>query len=888
MKNAVFVSKDQSKNQTFESSRFFQILQNFERTFTVLDEKRFGRIIKIENCSLRLKRSIKKPNFWKFSFFSNSSELWPNIHRAWRKIFRQGYQNWKMQSSSRKINRKIKLLKVLVSFKFFGILNERLPCLTKNVSAGLSKLKIAVFVSKDQSKNKTFETSLFFNFFRTLTVPLPCLAKNFSAGISKLKNAVFVSRDQSKNQTSESSLFFFNFFRTSNEQLPCLTKNVSAGLSKLKIAVFVSKDQSKNQTFESSRFFQILQNFKRTFTVLGEKLFGRDIKIEKCSLRLKRSIEKSNFWKFSFLSNSSEFWTNVYRAWRKTFRQDYQNWKLQSSSQKINQKIKLLKLLFFSISSELWPYLYRAWQKTFRQGYQNWKMQSSSQEINQKTKLLKVLFFFSISSELRTNNYRARRKTFRQGYQNWKMQFSSQKINQKIKLLKVLFFSNSSQLWTNNCRAWRKSFRRGYQNWKMQSPSHKIKQKIKLLKNLFYFQILQNFEQTITVLGGKLFSRDIKIEKCSLRLERSIEKSKFWKFSFFSNSSELRTNTYRFQRKIFRQWYQNRKMQFLSQNINQKIKLLTVLFFQILHNFERTIAVLDEKVFGGDIKIEKCSLRLIRSNKKPNFWKFSFFSISSELRTNNYRARRKTFWQGYQNWKMQFSSQKTNQKIKLLKVLFFSNSSQLWTNNCRAWRKSFRRGYQNWKMQSPSHKIKQKIKLLKNLFYFQILQNFEQTITVLGGKLFGRDIKIEKCSLRLERSIEKSNFWKFSFFFKFFRTSDEHLPCSAENFTAVLSNLKNAVFVSKHQSKNQTSDRSLFSNSSQLWTNNCRAWRKSFRRGYQNWKMQSSSQKINKKTKLLKVLFFFKLFRTLTEKLPCLAKNFSAGISKLKIAVCVS
>ena len=95
-------------------------------------------------------------------------------------------------------------------------------------------------------------------------------------------------------------LFFFNFFRTLNEQLPCSPKNVSAGISKLKIAVFVSKDESKNQIFENSLFFQLLQNFEQTITVLGKKVFGRDIKIESCSLRLIRSIKKSNFWKFSF------------------------------------------------------------------------------------------------------------------------------------------------------------------------------------------------------------------------------------------------------------------------------------------------------------------------------------------------------------------------------------------------------------------------------------------------------------------------------------------------------------------------------------------------------------------------------------------------------------
>ena len=84
----------------FESSVFFQTLRNFEGTFIVLGKRVLGRDIKNENCSLRLKRSIKKPNFWKFSFFSNSSELWRNNYRAWRKSFRQGYQNWKLDFMS--------------------------------------------------------------------------------------------------------------------------------------------------------------------------------------------------------------------------------------------------------------------------------------------------------------------------------------------------------------------------------------------------------------------------------------------------------------------------------------------------------------------------------------------------------------------------------------------------------------------------------------------------------------------------------------------------------------------------------------------------------------------------------------------------------------------
>ena len=159
VKTALYVSKGTIcvKKQLLKNLIFFQTLQVFEWTFTVLGEKILGKDIKIENCSLRLERSMEKSNFWKLFFFSNSSEIRTNNYRARRKTFRQGYQNWKLQSSSHKINQKIKLLKVLVFFKFFRILNEHLPCLTKKFSAGISKLKIAVFVSKDQSKNQTSE-----------------------------------------------------------------------------------------------------------------------------------------------------------------------------------------------------------------------------------------------------------------------------------------------------------------------------------------------------------------------------------------------------------------------------------------------------------------------------------------------------------------------------------------------------------------------------------------------------------------------------------------------------------------------------------------------------------------------------------------------------------
>ena len=107
---------------------------------------------------------------------------------------------------------------------------------------------------------------------------------------------------------------------------------------------------------------------------------------------------------------------------------------------------------------------------------------------------------------------------------------------------------------------------------------------------------------------------------------------------------------------------------------------------------------------------------------------------------------------------------------------FFSNSSVFWATIYRACRKSFRQGYQNWKMQSSSHRINQKINFLKVLIFFQTLQNFERPFTVLGEK-FSAGMSI------------KTIFWKFR---KFSIISDlEHkiFVFVATEFTPGLSKL---------------------------------------------------------------------------------------------------
>ena len=101
------------------------------------------------------------------------------------------------------------------------------------------------------------------------------------------------------------------------------------------------------------------------------------------------------------------------------------------------------------------------------------------------------------------------------------------------------------------------------------------------------------------------------------------------------------------------------------------------------------------------------------------------------------------------------------------------------------------------------------------------------------------------------------NFLKVLFFFKLFGTLNEHLLCLARKFSPGISKLKNAVFVSQDRSKNQTFESSLYlSNSSELWTNLYRAWRKIFEQGYQNWKLysMSSEYQFEDKNNFLKVL----------------------------------
>ena len=132
---------------------------------------------------------------------------------------------------------------------------------------------------------------------------------------------------------------------------------------------------------------------------------------------------------------------------------------------------------------------------------------------------------------------------------------------------------------------------------------------------------------------------------------------------------------------------------------------------------------------------------------------------------------------------------------------------------------------------------------MKVLIVFQTLQVFERTFTVPGKKNFGSDIKIEKCSRPL-RNHSKNKTSESSLFFNFFRTLNEHLPCLVEKF--------------------------------------------SVRQGSQNWKLQSSSDKIKRKIKLWKNLFFFQNFQNFERTFTVLGEKFlGRGIKSQNCTLCL-
>ena len=221
-----------------------------------------------------------------------------------------------------------------------------------------------------------------------------------------------------------------------------------------------------------------------------------------------------------------------------------------------------------------------------------------------------------------------------------------------------------------------------------------------------------------------------------------------------------------------------------------KKQLLKVLiFFQTLHIFERIFTVLGEKVFGRDIKIELCTfcLQSIILRKKIYFWKFWKFFL---IRTWNIKI--------LDLWQQSFhpGSQKSFLGV------YMSSLRDVGIRRDITWRETF---FGPWLKNfdlflKTAFCVSRGTILVKKVFFessvfYQTLRNFERTFTVLGEKVFGRDIKIEKCSFSLIRSTKKSNYWKFSLFIKIFRTLNEHLPCVPIKFCAGISKMKIVLHV---------------------------------------------------------------------------------------------
>ena len=536
-------------------------------------------------------------------------------------------------------------------------------------------------------------------------------------------------------------LFFFQNLQNIERTITVLGVKIFGRDSTFENCSLRLKRSIKKSNFWSfSLFFKILLNFQRTIMVLGEKLFGRDIKTENCSLRLIRSNKKSNFWKFSLFFK-------IFRTL---------NEHLPCLAKKFWAGVSKLKIVLYVFRVSFWGWKWIFESLVSFHLFRTWNIivldlrQQSFHPVCQKCNLRVYMISLRIVGIRSDITWR---ETF---FEPWRKNFEL--------FLKTAFYVSNGTLWVE------KTF----------------------FESSVFFQNLQNFERTITVLGVKIFGRDITFENCSLRLKRSIKNSNFWKFS---------------------------------------------LFFKILLNFERTIIVLGEKLFGRDIKTENCSLRLIRSNKKSNFWKISFFFKIFRTLNEHLPCLAKKFWAGvskleivlyvfrvsFWGWKWIFESLVSVHLFRTWDRIVFDLRQQSFHPVCQkcnlrvymislrgvgirsdiTWRETF---FEPWRknfelfLKTAFYVSKGTLWVKKTFFeisvFFQKLQNFERTITVLGVKNFVRDITIENCSLRLKRSIKKSNFWRFSLFFKFYRTLNEQLLCSAKNFSAGISKLKIAVFVS--------------------------------------------------------------------------------------------
>ena len=212
----------------------------------------------------------------------------------------------------------------------------------------------------------------------------------------------------------------------------------------------------------------------------------------------------------------------------------------------------------------------------------------------------------------------------------------------------------------------------------------------------------------------------------------------------------------------------------------------------------------------------------------------------------------------------------------------FSNSAGYWTNIHRTGQKSFGRD-----IKIENYSLRLIITIKKSIFFesffsFQILQNIERTFTLLAEKVLCRDIKNESFTLCIQSiMLGKKNFFESFVSFPFIRTW-------------------NINFLDLWQQSFHPGCQSciLFVHMNSLWDVGIRSditWRETL---FEPWRKNFDLFRITafyvfKGTFWINFFFensdfFFNFFETLNESLLCLARKFSAGISKMKKAVFVS
>ena len=104
-------------------------------------------------------------------------------------------------------------------------------------------------------------------------------------------------------------LFFFQTIRHFERTFTVLVEKVFGRDVKIEKKEFSShKINQKIKLLKVLFIYQILQNFERTFTELGEKVLGRAIKIENCTFCFQNITLRTKiiFWKFCEFSFYSD------------------------------------------------------------------------------------------------------------------------------------------------------------------------------------------------------------------------------------------------------------------------------------------------------------------------------------------------------------------------------------------------------------------------------------------------------------------------------------------------------------------------------------------------------------------------------------------------------